>query len=311
MKVSEIKELLKGYTEKEKDRIIIELYNKIPKKMREAKGVDEYLKNANAKKEAQNGTFNDDLIAEMNYFISCANEGLYASPNRFISKEDRKNWRYKVKRYYKILKNVPPVGEEGIIATDYLIMLFNLLSYGTHYLTFTSWSTFSSIGIYQLDYLNLLYDRILANGINDETLTKCAKLSLIYCDGNVLYSDGIVDLCYHINNKDDKIKLIDILNKEIEELSKKKRRDSHMIESYYNGLLYFYFTSQKFADGVANFLKNSTDRLEVKLYIILSVLETLEYKEEWIELYEKYENKVEFRDYLKETYLNMKKDIDN
>lgn len=311
MKVSEIKELLKGYTEKEKDRIIIELYNKIPKKMREAKGVDEYLKNANAKKEAQNGTFNDDLIAEMNYFISCANEGLYASPNRFISKEDRKNWRYKVKRYYKILKNVPPVGEEGIIATDYLIMLFNLLSYGTHYLTFTSWSTFSSIGIYQLDYLNLLYDRILANGINDETLTKCAKLSLIYCDGNALYSDGIVDLCYHINNKDDKIKLIDILNKEIEELSKKKRRDSHMIESYYNGLLYFYFTSQKFADGVANFLKNSTDRLEVKLYIILSVLETLEYKEEWIELYEKYENKVEFRDYLKETYLNMKKDIDN
>ena len=43
MKIPEIKELLKGYNEKEKDRIIIVLYNKIPKGMRRDKDIDYYL----------------------------------------------------------------------------------------------------------------------------------------------------------------------------------------------------------------------------------------------------------------------------
>ena len=311
MKISEIKELLKSYDEKEKDRIIIELYNKIPKKMREIKGVDEYLKNANAKKENQKDIFNEELIVEMDYFIRCAKEGLYASPNRFVSKEERKNWRFKVKKYYKILKNVPPTKNEGIVATNYLVMLFDLLSYGTHYLTFSSWSTFSAIGIYQIDYLSMLYDRILINGINEEILTKCAKLSLIYNDSNVLYRDGVVELCYHINDKNDKIRLIDIINDEIETLKKNKLRDNYIIESYYNGLLYFYFTTQKFTEGIDFYIKHSKDDLEIKLYVILEVLESLEYMEEWVLFYEKYQNKVNFRDSLKEKYINIKKDIDN
>ena len=82
-------------------------------------------------------------------------ETKYESPNRFVSQEDRKNWCFKVKSYYKTLKNVLPCYEDGIIATDYLMKLFNLLSYGTHYLKFTSWSTFSRIGVHQLDYLSI------------------------------------------------------------------------------------------------------------------------------------------------------------
>lgn len=311
MKISEIKEILKGYTEKEKDKIIIELYKMFPKKMKEIKGVDMYLKNANSKKEEQNGIFNEDLIAEIYSFICLAENGLYASSNRSVSKEERKNWRFKVKRYYKILKNVPPTGNEGVLATNYLINLFSLLSYGTHYLTFSSWRTFSAINVYQLDYLSMLYDRILVNGNNDAALVKCAKLSLIYCDTNVLYRDGIIELCYHIKDKNDKIKLIEILNNEINELKKKKTRNDYVIESYYSGLLYFYFMVQKFDDGINLFLKNSEDNLEVKLFIVLDILEVLEYKEEWITTYEKYQNKVDFRDSLKEKYISIKKDIDN
>ncbi len=71
MKVAEIKELLKGYTEKEKDRIIIELYNKIPKGMRRDKDIDYYLQNAHLNKEKEKiaYTYDDNFLCELNYFL--------------------------------------------------------------------------------------------------------------------------------------------------------------------------------------------------------------------------------------------------
>lgn len=306
MKVSEIREILKNYTEKEKDNIIIELYNKFPKKMRESKNIDAYLKNANVKKDKLLMTFDGELLNELDYFIKCVEQELYASPNKIISKEERQKWRFKVKRYYKILMSTDPTTEEGKLATDYLITLFKLLDYGTETLMFTTWDTFSSIGVPEVNYLNKLYDRILVTGKSEENLIRCAKLSLIHADRFTLYSDGISELNFHVD-LEEKIKLIEILNKEIE--NNKKSEYKYTIESYYKGLLYLYFSSDLIDAGIKCYLNNVDEELEIKFYIILEVLENLGYVDKWVEIYEKYQKQVNYRESLKEEYEKYKKII--
>lgn len=303
MKVKEIRELLKGYTEKEKDNIIVELYNKFPKRMREDKEIDLYLRNASVKKEKLLMTFDDHMIDEIETFISYANEGLYASPNKIIPKAERSKWRFKVKKFYKLLTSISVDSPLGDLATDYLIQLFDLLDYGTAYLKFTTWDTFTSIGIGQMDYLSSLYDRILSSGRNEENLIKCAKLSLIHADRETLYSDGIQELTYH-TSKEERIKLIDILNKEINNLNEKY--NEYIKECYYEGMLYLYFTSDLIEEGIKNYVDKVKDRLETKLYSILDILNKLEFNDEWIKVYERYQEEVDFRDDLKEEYKKKK-----
>ena len=280
----------------------IELYKKIPKKMIKDKDIDSYLKNANLKKEKKILTLDDDMLNEIDYFISAVKEGLYSSPNKIISKEERRNWRFKVKKYYKLLMNTDINEPVGPIATKYLIAIFNLLSHGTTYLLFTTWDTFSSIGIDEIDYLSKIYDRILSESRDEKNLEECAKLSLILSDRNTLYSDGIEELSYHIT-KEEKVKIISILNKEIADLRHKEHYD-YIIECYYEGMLYLYFSCDLMSEGIENFLNNSTSELEVKLFIILEILDRLNYSEEWVKLYEKYKNKVDYREELIENYKN-------
>lgn len=308
MKVSEIKELLKGYSEKEKDRIIIELYNKIPKGMRKDKDIDYYLQNAHLNKEKEKiaYTYDADFLSELNYFLDCAKEGLYASPNRIISKSERTSWNTKAKKFYKVLVNTDPTTDDGMDATDYLITLFNLLSYGTHTLVFSSWKTFSRINTHQMDYLSMLYKRILINGSTDDALRKCAKLSLIYADADALTRFGIMMLSSVVQEKDDKLKLIEILKEEIANYKKKNPRDSYYVCEYYYGMLYMYFSIQEFAEGIKYYLQSSSDTVESNVCRVLNALEDLEYYDEWVEFYEKYEKKINIRDSLKEKYTNYK-----
>lgn len=53
-----------------------------------------------------------------------------------ISKADRSKWIFKVKNFYKELNNFIPGTYKKDKATDLLVKLFKILSYGTHYLTF-------------------------------------------------------------------------------------------------------------------------------------------------------------------------------
>lgn len=310
MKISEIKELLKEYNEKEKDRIIIELYNKIPKGMRRDKDIDYYLQNAHlTDKKREIVVCDKDLIAEIDYFLECAEGGLYASPNRIISKSERSSWNTKAKKYYKALVNTDPSTYEGQSATKYLIRLFKLLSYGTHTLVFSGWKTFSRIYVDELEYLSILYKRILINGYTDENLETCANLSLIYPDEYVLASAGITMLNDMIQDIETKIRLIEILKKDI--LNYKNKNLTHFnYTSYYQfALLYVYFSIQYFSEGIIYYLKNCNSKLDKKINAILKVLDELGYHDEWLELYEKYEKKVEMPDDLKKQYKELKKNM--
>ena len=177
MKVSELREIIKKYNEEDKEKIIVELYKRIPKRTKEDYNIDNYIMNLNEKVEKSDKEFTiERLEKEVNYFVECANSDLYASPNKIISKSERSKWRFKVKNFYKKLNSFLPTTEDGKKATDLLKDLFIILSFGTHYLTFSSWNTFGAIQISQSEFLMNIVQRKLANGITDDNLSYCIEL---------------------------------------------------------------------------------------------------------------------------------------
>lgn len=84
---------------------------------------------------------------------------MYVKPNKIIPKTERSKWRFKVKTFYKQLNAFLPASENGIRATDLLKELFMILSYGTNFLTFSSWNTFGAIQVSQSDYLKNIMER--------------------------------------------------------------------------------------------------------------------------------------------------------
>lgn len=313
MKVKELRDVLKNYNEKEKENIIVNLYNVIPKKVKDNKDVDRYLMNANEKKEKikPNGEFNGDLIDEINMFMECAEEGLYSYPNKTISKEERSGWRFKVIRFYKALSNVPTDTKDGEVATEYLRRLFRLLCDGCDTLIFSNWEPFRAIRISRYEYLDCLFKRILALGYSDENLVKCIKICMYPIDRESLKSDALEQLFDIISDKDTKLRLIELTQKEIEEYSiliKEKYNESYELQEYGSSVSYMYLSLHMTNEAIS-YLSKFEKKEEILFYVIFNNLYKLDYYEEWIEVYEKYKDKIEYRDRINEDYKTIKEMI--
>lgn len=108
----------------------------------------------------------EELEKEINYFIDCANKGLYECLNKIISKKERSNWRFKVKNYYKLVNQFLPDTPEGNKATILLTKLFKVVSLASCYLTFSNWETFRAIQVSQEEFIQNIIRRKLEEGIN-------------------------------------------------------------------------------------------------------------------------------------------------
>lgn len=161
MKVNELREIIRKYNEQEKEKIIVELYKRIPKNIKEDYNIDEYITNINKKMEKGSSEIItiERLEKEVNYFLECAYDDLYVKPNKIIPKNERSKWRFKVKTFYKQLNSFLPQTDEGEKATNLLKDLFKVLSFGTNYLTFSNWNTFGAIQISQSDFLKTVIER--------------------------------------------------------------------------------------------------------------------------------------------------------
>ncbi len=319
MKVNELRKVLERYNEKEKENIIVELYKMFPKKMKIDKEIDEYLENANKKKEKvkEIDIFNNELIGEMNYFIQCAKAGLYANPNRIVSKSDRSKWRFKVRRYFKVLTSVNSKDDASMIATNFLVEFYKLLSRGSETLVFSNWDTFRAIQVDQVEYISIIYQRILSEGINEDTLSKCLDLSLLPACSDVCGYWLVIELGKYVTDIDD-IKTLEklMINKILEYnamIKKLNRYDSRIydyekyIKNIVDGGVYVIFNGVLVKEGIDFFLKYYPDSdMEVKYYILLGILKEYEYYEDWITLFEKNKNKIKFRDSLYEDYKEIK-----
>ena len=177
MKVNELREILKNYNETDKEKIIVELYKRIPKNIKEDYNIDEYIKNINKKIDNKDNKVSIEYLEkEVKYFIECGNDDLHVRANRVNPKNERSKWRFKVKTFYKELNSFIPTTEEGRKATDLLGELFEILSFGTNYLTFSSWNTFGAIQVSQSEFLENIVKRKLANGMTRENIKYCVEL---------------------------------------------------------------------------------------------------------------------------------------
>ena len=71
MLVSDLKKEIKKYSSDEKDKIIIELYKRIPKSKKEDYDIDSYILNINNKviKKQEDNLSIDELERQINFFV--------------------------------------------------------------------------------------------------------------------------------------------------------------------------------------------------------------------------------------------------
>lgn len=319
MKISELRPIVKKYNKDELENIIVELYKRVPKNVKEDYNIDDYIINIqsatkNVVKKNDEVDFNE-LKDKIIRFIRAVDEGLYCRPNRAISKSERSKWRFKVKKYYKLLNLTDPATSDGEDATLLLIELFKRLSCGIVTLLFTNWNTFNAIGVYQVDYFINIYNRISSSKILD-------KYKIIY-DLLFLpidsYGESLDELYTNLVKDDDERNyMINLAKNKIdnlkEELKNKKlsynakynikeliNQNVKLIVRLYIGLNEIEKAKKYFND---NFIY---ENIENKVYILLNILEEYNLIDEWITEYEKYP-KIEYKKYLIEKYYKFKND---
>ena len=312
MKVNELREIIKKYNETEKEKIIVELYKRIPKNVKEDYSIDEYIGDINAKKEKKDliPTM-EHLEAEVKYFIQCANNDLYARPNKIIAKSERSRWRFRAKNYYKQLNSFLPETEDGKKATDLLKSLFRILSYGTHYLTFSSWNTFGAIQVSQPEFLSNIVQRKLSNGVTRDNLKYCIDLLNVKYDPNAYYESILNAFEACLKTSDARYMAIELLKEQVEIWKAKyKKSASYENELYTNYfvecIVDIYFELSETKEGISYFHKNYIKKdKEIKEFILLDIIEKFNLCKAWVSEYEKHLGKFEYRDYLNETYKKM------
>lgn len=157
----------------------------------------------------------------MRYFLDCAKAGYYSSPNKVIPKKERSNWRFKVKRYYKELTKTIPTIDIGVKSTKLLIELHELVSRGTNTLVFTNWDTFRALGVNQVEYLDMLYKRILSTGNSINNIKVCIDLLDNCKDPDILDEFLINVFIDNLRTEESKLTAINLLDEKVVEVKEK------------------------------------------------------------------------------------------
>ncbi len=316
MLISELKSEIKKYKKEELEKIIVELYKRIPKSKKEDYDIDYFIKNIDSKKVEKKEVNFETLTKEISYFLGCVDNGLYRVPNRIISKKERSTWRFKVKRYYKELIKVLPDSENGGMATFLLIELFKRLSTGSNTLLFVNWDTFKALGVSQYNYYDIIMKRILYNGYTKDALKNCIDLLNVKKDPDELSYSMFEALFDNLKTSSTKEEALELLNDKIIELKKdlKNAKDfeksfaiSELLNNYVELVFNIYISLHENEKAIAFFQNNYNERdNEVKEYVLLCNLEDLNLIDEWIKEYEAKQSKINFRDSLKSKYENFK-----
>ena len=323
MKVLELKNELKKYKSSDKDKIIIELYKRIPKRVKEDYNIDEFIKNIDVKKETKKEVrYINTLEKEINYFLQCAKMGLYASPNRIISKSERSKWRFKVKEFYKELNSISNNQEDIDKATDLLVSIFKILSYGSVNLTFSNWETFRAVQIPQFEFYDLIIKRKLKNNFSKSNLQYVINLLYVDKDPYSLSEDMFDTLIDNLKTVDMKEIALELLKEEVvkiqEEIKSLTKDRKSTFDCVWNlnlfviTILKIYINLYEVESGIKYFQKYYNEKsLEIKEYILLEILDNNQLYKEWIEEYEEHLSKVNYRNSLKENYQRIKQKMNN
>ena len=320
MLVKDLRKTLEKYDKKEMTDIVVELYKRLPKKVKEDYDIDKFIEDINnkTKKEEKKVSF-DDLCSEMRYFLDCAKAGFYSSPNKVVPKKERSNWRFKAKRYYKELIKTIPTTDIGVKSTKLLIELYELVSRGTNTLVFTNWDTFRALGVSQTEYFDMLLKRVLSTGESINNIKVCIDLLDNCKDPDVLDEFLINIFIDNLRTEESKLTAINLLDEKVVEVKEKIRSlgkkynhyDMYYLEEdnnlYVETVTRLYFSSFEVDEGIKYYQKNYIHyNSEVKEYILLEILRELELYEEWITEYESASKKIKLREELTRDYEKIK-----
>ena len=320
MLVKDLRKTLEKYDKKEMTDIVVELYKRLPKKVKEDYDIDKFIEDINnkTKKEDKKISF-DDLCSEMRYFLDCAKAGYYSSPNKVVPKKERSNWRFKAKRYYKELTKTIPTTDIGVKSTKLLIELYELVSRGTNTLVFTNWDTFRALGVSQTEYFDMLLKRILSTGESINNIKVCIDL-LDNCKDPDILDEFLINIFIdNLRTEDSKLVAINLLDEKVVEVNDKiknldkrhKYNYEYKLKSdnnlYTETITRLYFSSFEVDEGIKYYQKNYIHYdSEVKEYILLEILKELELYEDWITEYERASKKIKLREELTKDYKKIK-----
>lgn len=320
MKISELRPIIKDYDKSKLERIIIELYKRVPKNIKEDYDIDNYIKNINNEDKIKSNKKEDidlkQLKDEIIYFLTCVDNGFYHIPNKVISKKERSKWRFKVKKFYKSLTSIDPTYIDGDNATFLLIEIFEKLSEGTAYLLFSNWEPFKAIGVSQADYFIEILDRTFKNKVTSTEYKILTIINLLNVDTESEYYENLYTIySNYINDKDEINLSIKFSIDKIEELKEKYKTIENDNKKYYLSrdindycrlITNLYIKLNQVEKGIDFYYKNVIDMRELsKVYNILDILKYYKLYDEWIKEYEK-KSSLGFHDYVKEEYLQIK-----
>jgi len=308
MLISEVRKILGKYNEEELRVLVSEMYKAIPKKVKGDREIDKMIENITEyKKDTQNKSKKishmdfDTLRSQVDEFIEFAYLQYYFAPNNVIHKKERPKWRFKVKGFIKQLQDVPLYTENSEEATDLLKKLYEMLCYGCSYYIFNTTDTFRSVGIEQVELLDIIIKRKLSSGSSNENIKYCVKLTIDNdYSFNTIYSDLRRVLISNLNTIDCKEIAIEECKLHLEEIITKarvngKRKSSnydYKTEERVNNTVETVFVLMiqlcEYDKAVNYFIKNykESDK-KITYYCLLNIIEEYELKDIWLSVYEK------------------------
>lgn len=327
MKISELKPIIKNYDKSKLESIVVELYKRVPKNIKEDYNIDNYIININNESKSKTKKTEefdlDNLKDEILYFLSCVDNGFYHIPNRVIPKKERSSWRFKVKKYYKYLTSVDPTFIDGDIATLLLIEIFKRLSEGTTYLLFSNWEPFNAIGISQDEYFREIFNRVFKNKVlNKEDRIKTI-VDLLNVESNLYHEEDLYSIYSELITDEEDINIsIRIIQNKIVELKEayKNIKSNSFDTKYYLGLNINYYIElvtslyiklNQIETGINFYYKNVIDLEKTRAIInILHILEKYKLYNRWIEEYEK-NSCLDSNAYIKQQYIKIKNELEH
>ena len=326
MLITDFRQAIKDYSHEELVSLASELYKAMPKKLKEEKAIDYMVSNFRTAPKAGKASpksveidfFNLQLDVEE--FVSDAMAQYYFAPNRVISKSKRPKWRFIVKQFVKDLQTIPVDSENGEEATNLLCSLYRTMQHGCCYWIFSSDHPFSTMGIDQTVFLSMILERWFRQVVTAETMKDAILLAV---------SGGLDRETYHmsllhvlvgflttVDRKEMAIKQVESLvadaGVKISQLTKFKNVSYQLdldlflkkdeIDKLSELGFLIYLALHDVQKAIAFYKKHQPEQnTEIRLYVMLYMLQRQGLVNEWMDLYEKEEaNGVEPRESLVE-----------
>ena len=322
MRVSEIRERLKAFPQKDMIELFIAAYKHLPKDRKEGVIDDLILhgvrqlhdKTTKQKSKAAPQMNFSALAAEIKTFLDNAYAQNYLAPNRKIQKAERPKWRFHVMRYIKELRSIKADTPHFDEANELLAQLFEMTAYACNYYLFRTEDAFASIRMQQDDFYEQVVSRLLTAEPSDAAIKRALQLATVSGMSRETISE---DLYAKLLPRLDTIALKRRAVEQLQSLCKDaaKLQDKYEINSRLQGcaklMLHLKIALGETEDGVSDcyqiFNRQGKQNPETVLYIILGILDAYGQKEIWIRTYEKaLENNVRPRNYLRNRYDELK-----